>query len=422
MSEGIGDVSRRRAIMAGVAGNVLEWYDFAVYGYFAPIIAGIFFPSDNPVVSLIAAFGAFAAGFLMRPFGGAVFGHIGDKIGRSRALLLSVMLMAIPTFLIGLLPGHATLGAAAAVFMVLLRMLQGLSVGGEYTSSIVFLVEHAPPKRRGFFASWTIFGAVAGILLGSAISALMSALLTDAEVQAWGWRIPFLFGILVGAVGWLIRHGIPELPVVKREPGDPSPVIEAFRDEWRAMLQVIGFNIMNAIAFYMVFVYMVTFLIEHVKEPRSTALDINTISMVVLLVLIPVSGMLSDRIGRKPLLLIGTGGILLLTYPLMLAMHQPNDALILGGQVGFAILLAAFLGSGPATMAEVFPARVRVSALSVGYNVCLAIFGGTTPLVAVWLIERTHDDLSMAYYLMAGALISLIVVLRLPETSRRALD
>ncbi len=422
MSEGIGNVSRRRAIVAGIAGNVLEWYDFAVYGYFAPVIAGIFFPSEDPVVSLIAAFGAFAAGFLMRPFGGVVFGHIGDKIGRSRALLLSIMLMAIPTFVIGLLPGHATLGVAAAVFMVILRMLQGLSVGGEYTSSIVFLVEHAPAKRRGYFSSWTVFGAVAGILLGSAISALMSALLTDAEVAAWGWRVPFLLGILVGAVGWLIRHGIPELPVAKREPGDPSPVIEAFRDEWRAMLQVIGFNIMNAIAFYMVFVYMVTFLIEQVKEPRSTALDINTISMVVLLVLIPISGMLSDRIGRKPLLLIGTGGILLLTYPLMLAMHQPNDALILGGQIGFAILLGAFLGAGPATMAEVFPARVRVSALSVGYNICLAIFGGTTPLVSVWLIERTHDDLSMAYYLMAGALISLLVVLRLPETARRELE
>jgi MHS family proline/betaine transporter-like MFS transporter len=408
--------------MAGVAGNVLEWYDFAVYGYFAPIIAGIFFPSADPVVSLVAAFGAFAAGFLMRPFGGAVFGHIGDKIGRSRALLLSVILMAIPTFVIGLLPGYATIGAVAAVVMVLLRMLQGLSVGGEYTSSVVFLVEHAPTKRRGFFSSWTVFGAVAGVLLGSAISALMSVLLTDAELQAWGWRIPFLLGIFVGAVGWLIRHGIPELPVTKREPGDPSPVIEAFRDEWRAMLQVIGFNIMNAIAFYMLFVYMVTFLIDNVKEPRSTALDINTISMVVLMVLIPIVGALSDRIGRKPLLLISTGGMLLLTYPLMLAMHHPNDALILGGQVGFAIILAAFYGTAPVTMAEVFPARVRVSALSVGYNVCLAIFGGTTPLVAVWLVERTHDDLSMAYYLMVGALISFLVVLRLPETARRALN
>ena len=183
---------RRKVIAAGVTGNVLEWYDFAVYGFFAPIIGRLFFPSDDPTVSLIASFGAFAAGFLMRPIGGIIFGFIGDKIGRKRALVLSVLLMAIPSGMIGILPDHATIGVSAAVLMVLMRMLQGMAVGGDYTSSIVSLAEQAPSKRRGFFTSWTLVGAVGGILLGSGVGALLSNLLSAEAVADWGWRIAFL--------------------------------------------------------------------------------------------------------------------------------------------------------------------------------------------------------------------------------------
>ena len=329
--------------------------------------------------------------------------------------------MAVPTCIVGVLPGHASIGAAAAILMVLMRVLQGLSVGGEYTGSVVFLVEHAPDRRRGFFGSWTIFGAVAGILLGSAISAGIHGVLSEEALHAWGWRVPFILGLVIGIVGLLIRRGLPERPTADRELRPANPIIEAFRTEWRAMLRVIGFNVVNAIGFYMIFVYIATFLVKRVKIPASEALDINTISMVVLLLLIPATGALSDWVGRRPLLLCGTAGLLLFAYPLLWLMHHSDFGLILLGQLGFAVLIGLYFGAGPAAMAEAFPARVRCSALSVGYNICLGIYGGTTPMVATYVIARTHDDLSIAWYLMLAAAISLIVVLWLPETAKAPL-
>ena len=421
MSDVIDARARRKVIAAGITGNVLEWYDFAVYGFYAPIIGRLFFPSDDPTASLIASFGAFAAGFLMRPIGGFVFGYIGDKIGRKRALVLSVMLMAIPTGVIGILPDHATIGIAAGFLMVAMRMLQGLSVGGEYTGSIVYLAEHSPASRRGFFTSWTLFGAVGGILLGSGVGALISHFLTADQVADWGWRLAFLSGILVGVVGLIIRRHLPEMPEDDAADKPANPVIEALTTQWRPMLKVIGFNIINAVGFYMMFVYVVTWLVKQVQEPRSDALDINTISMAVLLVLVPVFGALSDKIGRKPLLLFGAGGVAIFGYPLIWLMHHPDFEMILLGQLGFSVLIGAYFGAGPATLTEMFPRRVRVSSLSVGYNVGLAIFGGTTPLVATWLIARSHNDLSIAWYLIACAVVSFAVVLTLKETAGKPL-
>jgi MHS family proline/betaine transporter-like MFS transporter len=406
-----------RLIAAGTVGNIMEWYDFAVYGYFAATIGQHFFPSADASTSLIAAFGVFAAGFLMRPLGGVVFGHIGDKVGRKAALTISVLAMAVPTFLIGLLPGYETLGPAAAVLLVLLRMIQGLSVGGEYTTSIVFLVEGAGRRHQGFAGSWSGFGAVGGILLGSAVGALVSLTFTQEEVHRWGWRLPFLVGLFVGLAGLYVRRHVPEVPKPTGHTNGHSPVWEALRSEWRAILRIGLLNVINGVGFYVAFVFLVTYMQTIGGLSEAAALEINTVSMLALLAMFPVSGWLSDQVGRKPLLLAGIGGLLVLSWPLFWALHHPSVSWNFVGQLGFALFIGLFGGTLPVALVETAPRAVRCSAISIGYNLCVGLLGGITPLVATWLIQRTHDDLAPAYYVMGAALISLVVAARLPETS-----
>jgi MFS transporter, MHS family, proline/betaine transporter len=248
----------RRMIAAGMIGNVLEWYDFAIYGYFAAAIGRHFFPHEDAVAQLLSAFGVFAIGYLMRPVGGVLIGHIGDRFGRRAALTFSVAAMAIPTFLIGLLPGYTTLGLAAPIALTLLRMLQGLSVGGEYTSSMVFLVEHAPAGRRGLMGALASCGACGGILLGSAVGAGFAASMSDVALDAWGWRIPFLLGLVVGIAGYFLRrHVLETLPAERRK---RAPIVETLHDHWRIVLGFAGLSVFNAVSFYVGFVYLVSWL------------------------------------------------------------------------------------------------------------------------------------------------------------------
>ncbi|MCB0563751.1 MAG: MFS transporter [Phaeodactylibacter sp.] len=402
--------SRVMAITAGVAGNILEWYDFAIYGFFAPVLGQLFFPAEDPTTSLIASFGAFAAGFLMRPVGGALFGYIGDRVGRKRALNLSVLLMAVPTFLIGLIPTHAQIGMGAAVILVLLRMLQGLSVGGEYTSSIVYLAESAPEGKRGLFTSTSMMGAIGGILLGSFLGSIITGMLTEAQLQSWGWRIPFLFGILVAGIGYLIRRHMPETLSEQEEKENP---LRTLRRNWVQVVQVSGLNMLSAIFFYALFVFVVTWLVDYVEESRTLALRLNSVSLLIFMVAILFFAHLSDRIGRKRLIIPGAVAIILFGYPLFWLMHHHDETMILAGEIGLAVLAAAYMAPIPATLTEMFPKNIRVSAVSVGYNLAYAIFGGTVPMVAVWLIKKEHDDLAFVWYIIAAAVVSLIVAFSL---------
>lgn len=408
---------------AGIVGNVLEWYDFAVYGYFAPSIGKHFFPSDSPASQLIASFGVFAAGFLMRPLGGLVFGYIGDRIGRNQALILSILAMALPTFLIGVLPGHATLGLLAPLLLVLLRMIQGLSVGGEFTTSSIYLVEVARHGHRGLAASLSPFGATAGVLLGSAVGAAATRVMSQADLDAWGWRVPFLLGLVVGIGGLLVRRHLPE-PAASSSNAPSvatSPVVTAFQSEWRTIVRLVCLNAFLGVGFYLSFVFAVTYLEEFVHISASRAFDINTASMAVLLAAIPIGAALSDLLGRKPLLVASSAGGLLLGWPLLWMMHQTESALIVAGQMGLALLVGAFGGTLPATMAESLPRHVRCTAVSFAYNLSVGVLGGATPLVATYLIYRSHDDLSPAYFLMASAALSLGAALTLRETSQEKL-
>jgi len=413
-----------RNIIAGCVGNVLEWYDFALYGFFAPVIAKQFFPSDDQVSSLLATFGVFAVGFFMRPVGAVIFGILGDKLGRKRALEISVIMMAIPTTLIGVLPTHEEVGILAPILLTLIRLVQGVSVGGEFTGSISFVVEHAPypPGRRGFYSSWTVFSLLGGILLGSAISGLVTNILTPDQVLSYGWRLPFFLGIVIGVIGLYLRSGLDESPTFKRlkEAGQLSkrPIREALQNHWREIIIVIGATCVGSVNFYMIFVYLTTFLSTETHVLLSSALDINTVSMVVLMVLTPLMGLLSDRIGRKPVMITGCLIIAIFAYPLFIVLTKGNLTYDLLSQLVFAVGLSMVFGPFGAMMVELFPTKVRMSAVSIGYNVGFAVFGGTAPFVATYLIEATGSKISPSYYLVAAALVSLFLFIKIRESFR----
>ncbi|MBT5374070.1 MAG: MFS transporter [Rhodospirillaceae bacterium] len=415
--------ANRKTITTGIVGNILEWYDFAIYGYFAPIIGRQFFPSDNETASILAAFGVFAAGYLARPFGGMFFGHISDKAGRKAVLILSVCMMGVSTFLIGVLPGYAEIGVSAAVILIILRVVQGFSVGGEFAGSIIFLAENAPKNRRGFTASWSTVGASSGFLLGSGVGALFTAILSPEVMGDWGWRVPFLIGILIGLVGLYVRRDIEEKELEESEfAEDEISFLDALKSQWRNMFRICGIILMANVGFYLMFVYITSYLTEFIHAPSDKVLEINTVSLIVLTIMGLVGGHLSDKIGRKPVLITLGLGVIFLSYPLMSLLTHNNDLYILIGQVGFAILIGMTYGVNPATLVEIIPANVRGRTISVAYNVCLAAFGGTTPFVAEYLMSRTHDDYTPAYILIVVATISTAVVFSLKETAHKPLQ
>lgn len=398
--------TERKTVLAGLAGNVLEWYDFGVYGFFAAAIGSQFFPAHDPAVSLIASFGVFAIGFLARPLGGLVFGHVGDRKGRRTAVISSVVSMAVPTCLMAVLPTYAQIGLAAPVLLILLRLAQGLAVGGEYTTSLVLLVEQALPSRRGRVGSYAPFGAFGGLLLGSALGWAITASITPEQSAVWGWRVAFVAGLAIGIIVFFIRRQLPHEPVITAPKTETAPLIDAFRTQKLAMLQVIGFNLSTAVGFYLCFVYTTTWLHQVAAVPVPIALLLDSIGLGIMMVMTPFLGALSDRFGRKLVLFTGGIGLILLSVPLLGWMGHGTVFSIITGQFGFAIFVGCFAGAGPAFMVEAFPKHVRCSGLSVGYNLAMSIFGGTLPMLAVYLISETGNVLAPAWYLAAVSVIA----------------
>ena len=420
MSDVAATTNRGRVILAGLIGNVMEWYDFAVYGYFATVIGRLFFPSDDPTVSVIAAFGAFAAGFLVRPLGGLLFGRIGDLVGRQRAMLLSVLAMAIPTVMIGLLPTYQSVGILAPISIVALRIIQGLSVGGEYTSSLVFLVEHAEPNRRARTAIWGVWGATAGILLGSAVGAAISNLVSDQQLMLWGWRVPFLMGAFVAITGYLVRHGI-HAPVMAS--GSEAPIRDTFGKHRWDVLRVALLNVGLGVGFYAAFVYSVTYVQTVDKLPERVALDLNTGCMLVLLMILPLAAWISDLIGRKPMLVVGSAILTFGAIPFFYLMHSGNTAAIFLGECGFALAIGIVSGGTAAANVELMPNAIRCTGLAFAYNASLGLLGGTTPLIATWLIAQFGNPIAPAFWVASTAAVSLLTaIFWVPESSRRELS
>ena len=413
----------RRAVTAAVVGNVLEWYDFAIYAYMATVIAKKFFPSGNEVTALLSTFAAFGVGFVVRPLGGILIGRLGDLKGRKTALLLTIALMAAGTVLIGLIPSYETVGPAAPILIVIARMLQGFSAGGEWGGSTAFIVEWAPENQRGFYGSLQQCSVAGGLLLGSAVAALVSSVLPAQTVDDWAWRIPFLLGGLLGPVGLYMRRNIGETPAFARVAQETTSAAtsDAPAPAWLAA-RAFGFTILWSVSYYIVLAYMPTFLQQHVMLGRSEALWATTAGLLVLVTTIPLSGLLSDRFGRKPLLLAACVAFMVLPYPLFdLMLVGASLGTIIAIQVALALGIALYSGPGPAAIAEIFPTKGRSTWMSTGYSLSVAMFGGFAPFVATWLIEKTGSLLSPAYYLMAAAAASTVVVLRLEESADKPL-
>jgi MHS family proline/betaine transporter-like MFS transporter len=405
-------------IAAGTIGNVLEWYDFAIYGYFAAPIGRQFFPQEDAVAQLLSAFGVFAIGYLMRPLGGVLVGHIGDTVGRRAALTFSVAAMAVPTFLIGLLPSYQAIGVLAPIGLILLRVVQGLSVGGEYTGSLVFLVEHAPEGRRGLLGALGASGATVGILLGSAVGAAFAASMSAAALDAWGWRIPFLLGLVVGIAGYILRRYVLETAAVEKRAR--PPIIETLHDHWRAVAGFAGLSVYSAVSFYIGFVYLVSWLQTADGIPPSRSLEINSLSMVILLPVVIAAGWLSDWIGRKPLMVLASIGGLVGAVPIFWLLNHPSALLAQIGQLGLVLLMGTYYGPLPAILVEAAPPAVRCTAVALGYNLCYALFGGLSPLVATWLVQREGNEIAPAFLIMASAAVTFATLFWFRETYRHS--
>lgn len=414
-----------RPVLAGLIGNAMEWYDFMVYGYFAATLGALFFPSEDEIASLIAAYGVLAVSFVMRPFGALLFGHIGDRVGRKRALELSVILMAVPTFLLGLLPAYETIGVLAPVLLTVLRLAQGLSVGGEYTGSFSFVIEHAPKHRRGLHGALTTCGAIIGIMLASLSAVIASKVAEEPATEAWAWRVPFLFGVVVAGVGLWVRRSLHETPTFEKMKAagtvSKSPLGEAFRTEKLRITKVFFLYALGSATFYVLFLFVQAQLINAGMAKHFAQLA-TTCSLSVLVLALPCAGYLSDRIGRRPVMLVGALCTLLFAVPLYGLLLTRDFTTVVLAQTGLTLITAAIIGPVPATITEMFPPRTRFSSLSIGYNASLAAFGGTAPMVAAFLIKETGRAVSPAYYLIALAVVSGLTVFFTRESYEDDID
>lgn len=406
----------RRAVTAAVIGNVLEWYDFGVYGFVAAIIGKNFFPGTDETTQLLQAFLTFGLGFLARPIGGIVIGRMGDTHGRKAALMLTIFLMACGTVLIGILPTYAAIGVAAPALLLLARLMQGFSTGGEWGGSTAFIVEWAPKDRRGLYGSYQQMSVVGGLLLGSTFAALLNSLLTPAQMAEWGWRIPFLVGGILGPIGLYMRRTIEETPHYERVK-DAAPAGSS--SGFALAAQAFGFTIVWTVCFYVLLTYMPSWTAKYMKLSAADALWSNSIGLVALVIAIPLMGHLSDRFGRRPLLLLCCAAFILLPYPLFtyLASGGVPYAVLVLIQVAIAIVIALYSGAGPAAIAEIFPTRSRSTWMTTGYALAVAIFGGSAPYLSIWMIEKLGSPIAPVWYLIVAALISIVVIWRLKETA-----
>ena len=412
------------AVIAGMAGNMMEWYDFALYGVMAPTLGTLFFPQGNHLVSILSVFGVFAAGYIMRLGGGAFFGHIADHHGRRIALLTSATLMAVTTSLVGFLPVYAKIGIGAPLLLVILRLIQGLSTGGEFVTSITYLVENAPPHRRGLIGTLAGSSACMGLLIGSGAAMVLFSIFTTEQIHQWAWRLPFLASIPLGLSIAVLRTSLPQEDKPDRHVGSRhrrSSVLHVLLDHpWALIRGAIGGWAFHA-GFYTIAIFMSSYLVTGKVFSESTALGLQSASLGAALLMAPCAGFLSDRFGRKTMALLSLAGMIGGAYPLFRLVNSGNNSAALAAMLVFMLFVTLGSATYQVWLAEVFPRTLRATGMGISYNIAAGILGGTTPLLCATLMEVTHERISPAYLLVIASAVSFLMCVVTRETGHKPL-
>ncbi|OAJ60438.1 MFS transporter [Paraburkholderia ginsengiterrae] len=414
-----------RAVVAAVIGNALEWYDFTVYGFLTVVIAQLFFPAGNDYVSLLLATATFGVAFIVRPIGGIVLGLYADRAGRKAALSLVIALMTLGMLLLAIAPPYSAIGIGAPLMIVLGRMLQGFSVGGEFGSSTALLIEAAPFSKRGFYGSWQMASQAAALLLGALVGALITHGLSPEALQSWGWRVPFMLGLIIGPIGFYIRRRLAdsEAFLLAQKNARRATLGEVFHSHGRDLLCGLGSVIALTVTVYVLISYLPTFAVKQLKLPYAQSFYALIVGNLLLTVLSPLTGAWSDRIGRKGLALWSLVITLVIMYPLFAWLAaEPSTSKLILVQALLSITLSGYYGPCGALIAELFPANVRAIGLSLAYNVAVMVFGGFGPLVVTWLIDMTGSPLAPTYYVMGGLALSIVAVACIPGQRHADLD
>jgi len=404
-----------KVIASTMIGNGLEWYDYALYGTFTALISKHFFPAGDEAVALIATFGIFAIGFLMRPLGAMFFGYIGDKFGRKNALALSILLMAFPTACIGLLPTYQSIGIWAPILLTVIRLVQGVAVGGEFGGSIVYLVEHATEKNRNFIGSLTMLSMLIGLLCGAMIATALAEFLSAEDFDNFGWRIPFILGFFIGIVGLYIRSKLDESPafIEAKDAGHTTdkPISDAIKQNYREILLGIGIYLAVTIPFYIQTVFMPSFMVKFLGFTTADALLIFSFSLVTMMIVAPISAIWADKRDRERLLQAILILYLLFAIPYVALLDIKDFTFAFVSQIAFSILLGAYIAPIPTLVVELFPTKTRYTGMSLACNLAAAIFGGTSPIVVTKMITATGSHFPVAYYIIAAAVVSFICLI-----------
>lgn len=412
----------KKVVISGMIGNALEWYDYALYAQFAYIIGMHFFPDSEMRDTL--TFAVFAAGFIVRPLGGIIFGNIGDRFGRRIALVVGIITMAVPTAGIGLLPGYNTIGIAAPIILTIIRLIQGFSLGGEFSGCISYIVEHASLEQRGLAGSASFVSMCGGMLLGLITAAGFSYFMSAETLFEWGWRIPFIAGLFISSVGLYIRKNLSESPIYKKakESGRLArfPLRETLTKYPKELIIALGLYITVTAPFYTSTVFIGNFMQTLGYNSKQSTI-VSSIILIVMMITFPISAYISDRVGRKPVLIWGIILLILSVYPIFICLGSMNFILAIISQILFAGIIGIYMGPIPTVLVEIFPTSIRFTGVALSYNLAAAIFGGTAPMVAMLLTKITGDNYAISYYLIALALVSSIILKFYKETYKKNL-